>query len=98
MRVLGKTRTVQADVTEPEPGRILAETDPETGTVTTFTLAPRDGGRRTAVTIDTTWTRAGVQGLVEWLLAPRLLRQVYVEELSKLARYAAQVQSTRVAS
>ncbi|HEV2130840.1 MAG TPA: SRPBCC family protein [Longimicrobiaceae bacterium] len=95
MRVLGKTHTFRATVSEPEPGRVLAETIPdERGLVTTFTVEPREGGRRSHVTIATTWTSRGVQAIVERLLAPRLLRRIYAEELQKLARVAARKTST----
>ena len=89
MRVLGKTRTFRAEVSEPEPGRMLAETDPESGAVTTFTVAPVDGsGARASVTIATEWTARGPAALMERLLAPPLLRRIYVEELRNLARCA----------
>lgn len=88
MTAFGKTRTVWGDVTEPEPGRVLVETYPETATETTFIVDPIDGGRSAKVTIVTAWTRPGLQGLVEQVLAPRLLRKVYAEELALLAQRA----------
>src|SRR5262249_3682655 len=43
MRILGKTQTFRAAISEPEPGRVLMETDLETNhAVTTFTVDPAD--------------------------------------------------------
>lgn len=89
IRLLGKTREFRAMITEPEPGRVLAETDLATGTVTTFTVAPRDDGDATEATIATEFPlHKGVIGAVERFLIPRLLRPVYVRELARLAEVA----------
>lgn len=88
VRLFGTTRTVRAEVTEPTPGRVLIETDLETGATTSFTLQPANGGNRTIVTIESSWTSRGVRGLIERLAAPPALRRVYVEELKKLNEVA----------
>lgn len=44
MRVFGTTRIGRATVTEPEPGRVLAETFPDDGFYTTFTVEPVPDG------------------------------------------------------
>jgi hypothetical protein len=82
----GLKRTVRAVITEPEPGRLLAERDLETGALTTFLVEPV-GPREARVTIETTWQRAGLAGWVERLLAPSFLERIYAEELSNLALY-----------
>jgi hypothetical protein len=82
----GPPREVRAEVTEPEPGRVLEERDAETGAVTRFTVE-RDGPR-CRVTITTAWSTPGFRGHVERLLAPPLLRRVYAEELARLAAVA----------
>jgi hypothetical protein len=87
MRVLGVTRAFRAEVSEPEPGRTLVESNLGSGEVTTFTVEPADGGR-SRVTITTKWTPRGLAGLFQRLLAPPLLRRVYAEELRNLARVA----------
>jgi uncharacterized protein YndB with AHSA1/START domain len=89
IRLLGTTRSVRAAITEPEPGRVLAETDLDTGAVTTFTVVPAPGGGGTDVTITTAWTASGVRGWVEGRIAPPMLRRIYTEELQNLARHAA---------
>lgn len=90
MRVLGRTRTFRAVVTEPEPGRVLVETN-DTGYVTTFTVAPATDGTATVVTIATEMPdRPGPLGALERWLVRRMLRPVYAEELRLLARVAAE--------
>ena len=84
MRVLGRTRVLRAAVTEPEPGRVIAETYDDGG-VTTFTVTPEGSGSR--VRIETTAEAKGIQGLVARLLAPRLLRPLFTDELARLDQY-----------
>jgi len=86
MRAFGSTRTAHAEITEPEPGRVLVETDPENGTVTTFTVDPQRGGKGAKVTIATELTpRGGVFGRLEGMMATRFLERVYAQELHQLA-------------
>lgn len=83
MHVMGVTRMLRAEITEPEPGRVLVETL-DTGAVTTFTVRPDEEG--TQVTFSTTLpVRGGVAGWVERLLTPMLLRRIYTRELVLLA-------------
>lgn len=90
MRLMGRLQTFRAEVTEPEPGRVLVETDLQTGAATTFTIAPRDNGHRAQVTIVTaTKVRDGVVGRLEGWLATKLLRPIYVKQLEQLAAIAA---------
>ena len=81
MRSMGIPRIMRMDVTEPEPGRVLMETEPATDTVTTFTVDPLDGGRRSQVSILTEWTPRGPGAFLERLVVPPLLQRVYAEEL-----------------
>jgi hypothetical protein len=88
MRASGKTHTVRARITEPEPGRVLAETSLDNGAVTTFTVDPEGDGCR--VTIATDYAQPGVRGAVERLLVPPMLQKVYADELRLLAEVAAE--------
>jgi hypothetical protein len=90
VRTLGITRRFRGEVTEPEPGRVLVESYPETGEVTSFTVEPVDGGGRAAVTITTAWVAPGLGGLVQRVLAPPILRRIYAEELRNLAGLASE--------
>lgn len=87
IRLLGRTHTMRAMISEPEPGRALVETDMDTGSiVTTFLVVPKDGGEQAFVTI-TTRMRVpdGIFGALEGWLSERLLRPIYVKELAQLA-------------
>jgi hypothetical protein len=86
MKMLGQTRTSLSDVTEPEPGRVLVETDRRTGLATTFTVDPAEGGSR--VSFDTIWEPKGLEGLFARLMLKRLLMPVYAREMDKLEAYA----------
>jgi hypothetical protein len=91
MRLMGRLQTFRATITEPEPGRVLVETDMQTGAITTFTVEPRADAQQAAVTITTiTSVRDGLLGRLEAWLATRLLRPIYVRELAQLADVAAQ--------
>jgi hypothetical protein len=87
VRVGGTARRVRAAVTEPQPGRVLHETDLDTGSVTCFLVEPAAGGR-SRVTFETTWSTPGIRGWIERLMAPRLLERVYSEELRNLEAVA----------
>lgn len=94
MKGFGVRREAVAEITEPLPGRVLAETILATGAVTTFTVEPRDGGLAARVTIATQWSARGVGGMIERLLAPSFLKRVYAAELKQLAIVAsAQLES-----
>lgn len=83
----GRSREYEMRVAEPEPGKVLTESDTRSSLVTTFTVIPNDAISR--VKILTTWQGAGgVGGIFERLFAPRVLRRVYAEELERLDAYA----------
>ena len=82
----GQTRAYRQRVDEPSPGRVLTETDLDSGSVTTFTVTPE--GQQSRVRITTTYETAGIRGLIERVLAPRMLRRLYADELTRLDRYA----------
>jgi len=84
MRSFGRIRRLHAHVTEPEPGRQLCETYPDTGMITTFTVDPEDAGRNSRVTIATRYTKGGLAGWLERRLAPGFLRAVFAAELREL--------------
>jgi hypothetical protein len=86
MRVLGRTRTMRAAITELEPGRTLVETDLDGNVVTTFMVDPVEDGRKARVVIATEMNVPG--GPLGWLqraLVTRILRPVYVREIAQLA-------------
>ena len=88
IRMLGKVVHYRAVVTEPEPGRVLLETN-DNGYETSFTVEPRADGRQAHVTIATRmpWRRGPVGALERWLM-PRLLRPMFIRELALLDEVA----------
>lgn len=83
----GRSRNYRMQVGEPEPGRVLTESDTESSLVTTFTVEPMDGESRVQIT--TTWEGAGgVGGFFERLFAPRVMKGLYADELERLNDYA----------
>ena len=83
----GRTREYRMQVAEPEPGRVLTESDMNSSAVTTFTVSPRGG--TSLVRISTAWDGAGgIGGLFERMFAPRVLRAIYADELKRLDAYA----------
>jgi hypothetical protein len=88
MKVMGTKLAYHLIVSEPQPGRVLMETDAAAGVTTTFTVEPLSGGRQSRVTIATdAATSSGVKGWLERLLNPLVMRRIYQQELQQLARY-----------
>jgi hypothetical protein len=77
-------------IREPDPGRVLVETDLDAnGAVTTFTVNRGAAPADSHVTISTELRmRSGVLGKIERTLSTLLLRPMYVQELENLARVA----------
>ena len=91
MSIYGSKRTFHMTVSEPEPGRVIAETDAKLGTYTTFTVDPLEDGTKSKVIIATkSRTSAGVGGWLESLTTPMIMRKIYREELEQLNAYASQ--------
>jgi hypothetical protein len=85
----GRTRDYRMEVGEPEPGRVLTESDTGSSMITTFTVAPEGQGSR--VRISSTWEGAGgIGGFFERTFAPPVMKRIYAEELASLDRYAQQ--------
>ncbi len=83
----GRTREYRMEVAEPEPGRVMTESDTGSSLVTTWTVTP--AGAKSRVRISTTWQGAGgIGGFFERLFAPRVMRGIYADELERLDAYA----------
>jgi uncharacterized protein YndB with AHSA1/START domain len=83
----GRTRTYRMRVSEPEPGRVLVESDANSSLVTTFRVEPR--GDKSLVSISTSWDGAsGIGGFFERTFAPKAMRRIYLDELERLNAYA----------
>lgn len=87
MRVMGVERDFLMTVAEPEPGRILTETDEQSGTHTSFIIEPLNGdGSR--VTISSRFkTGVGLSGWMEKMVTETITRRIYKQELQLLESY-----------
>ena len=85
MRLLGQRQAFHSLITEPEPGRLLVETDLRSGIPTSFHVIPTGNKDETQVTISTE-----LKGInpIQSFLAKMLLQRVYNEELKLLAKFA----------
>jgi uncharacterized protein YndB with AHSA1/START domain len=87
MNAGGRSREYHMVVAEPEPGRVLTESDTESSLITTWTVDPE--GDRSRVKISTAWEGAGgIGGFFERTFAPRVVRRIYEDELERLNNYA----------
>ena len=89
MTMAWKTRKLRAVITEPDPGRVLVETDLDSGAVTTFTVTSIDSSA-CRVDINTVWTVSWLKSVIERPLARRLIEPLYHDELRNLQRVATQ--------
>jgi len=86
--VYGKLVSMRMRVDEPEPGRVLRETELDGSMLTTFTVET-SGDDRCTVTIDTTYeTGSGINALVDRYIKKSFLRGLYEKELANLDVYA----------
>ena len=87
LTVGGRQQEIESRVDEPVPGRVLTETYPQKGAVTRFTVDPV--GNQSRLRIETSWEPSrGITGLMDRLIAPRLFRKLYTEELDLIERWA----------
>jgi uncharacterized protein YndB with AHSA1/START domain len=88
LRMLGRRQRLHMRVGEPQPGRVLTETNLDTGVVTEFIVAPREGGSRTVAAMSSEWeTKGGLRGLVDRLVTPRLMGRMFAKQLHQLDQY-----------
>jgi hypothetical protein len=88
MNVMGIKSHIRFYITEPEPGRVLMETDDVAGIVTTFTVDPVNVEERSRATIATrSRVSEGLRGIMERLVNPVIMRRIYRQELQTLANY-----------
>lgn len=93
--VFGQQSHYRQAVSEPEPGRVLVETDLDiAGQVTKFVFEPLQGGQQTHLTISTEYpVKPGFQGWMESLMLPPIASRMYQEELGLIAEYVGKQKS-----
>lgn len=88
LRIAGREQRMHMRVAEPEPGRVLTETNLDTGAVTEFSLSSVNGDSPTLIRISSEWETAdGVRGLFDKTATPILTRWILRKQLRKLNRY-----------
>lgn len=91
MKIMGRTQSFHSRITEPKPGRVLVETDMNTGAATSFLVEPRKAGQQAFVTITTVVNVLnGIPGNLQGWLTAQLLRPIYKKELDQLAAVASE--------
>jgi uncharacterized membrane protein len=89
----GRTREYHMTVDEPEPGRVLRESDQNSSLITKFIVDPEVAGS-SLVQISTTWRGAGgIGGFFERTFAPRAMKTLYEDELQRLDTYVREQQT-----
>jgi hypothetical protein len=88
MRAFGSVQHCRATITEPEPGRVLIETDAVTGAETRFEVASEGSAASFVRFVTTIPTRSGVLGWVERAVTRAFLKRVYAAELARLGEVA----------
>lgn len=87
LKLAGRTNRIRATVDESDPGSVLKEISLDSDGVTTFEVIPL--GAAALVRIHTEWTPAvGIQGWFERRFAPKMLADLFREELINLDLYA----------
>jgi hypothetical protein len=88
MRVLGKRRVFEQVITEPEPGRVLMETNADGSALTTFTVEASNESSSHVTIATEVPLQPGIPGVLERLAVSLLLPRIYKRELAQLAEYA----------
>jgi len=88
MRLLGRTHTLRAAISEPEPGRMLVEKMLDQDSQTIFTVDPGDNAEQSRVSFRTVMNIPGIAGILQKWFLPRLLLPIYQQELDNLAAHA----------
>jgi hypothetical protein len=87
-RAFGATQRTRAEISEPQPGRVLVERYLDSTFVTSFTVDPGPAPGQTLLTIATEWIpRGGMRGSIESRLTGWMLRRIYVKELALIDRH-----------
>ena len=85
---MGIRQKYHVEVSEPDPGHILVETDEISGVVAMFCVDPVEGGSKSHLTISMrNIVSRGIKGLIENLLNPYINRRICTEEIDLLRMY-----------
>lgn len=89
--MMGQSFNYHMVVTEPQPGRLLVETDINTGLSSSFRFEPLNGGAQTRMTIASEFVPSpGLKGVLERLMTPVMMRRIFTQEMHNVAAYVRQ--------
>jgi hypothetical protein len=92
MEVYGNQSSFHMKVSEPQPGRVIQESDLNSDFFTTFTIEP-SGATQSTVTITSQWERpAGLKSWLESAVRSWVMKRIYRAELAQLAQYVTTLQ------
>jgi Polyketide cyclase / dehydrase and lipid transport len=88
VRTMGRRQRLHMRVAEPEPGQVLTETNLDTGVVTEFSVAPRNGASHSLVEMSSEWEAGGgLRGLFDRLVTPPVMGRMFAKQLRQLDQY-----------
>jgi hypothetical protein len=88
VRTMGRRQRLHMRVAEPKPGQVLTETNLDTGVVTEFSVAPRNGASHSRVRMSSEWEPAGgLRGLFDRLVTPPVMGRMFAKQLRQLDQY-----------
>lgn len=88
--VAARRRGLPASCSEPEPGRVLLERDPDSGSLTTFTVDALPTGMSQVTIASDVTVNGGMRGRVERLVSTWRIGRAHRMELARLAAVIAQ--------
>ncbi len=83
----GRTDRLHMRVTEPEPGRVLTETNLESGEQTRFTVTPHSASGALVRISSDSRVEEGLRGSIDRVLKPRVISRLLDLQLGQLDRY-----------
>jgi Polyketide cyclase / dehydrase and lipid transport len=86
VRAGGKRQLMHMRVSEPEPGRVLCETNLDTGVVTQFTVSG-NGSESSVLRMSSEWESPGLKGWLDRLFTARLTKKLFMEQLGQVDAY-----------
>lgn len=90
VKVGGNTLNFRDVVSEPQPGRVLVESDTLSTAVTTFTVTPVNDTQCTVKIATDMESGPGIRGFFEMIFAPRIMKGMYDKELKQINDVAVQ--------
>jgi len=79
----GNSRKMRVIVDEPIPGKLITETELETGILTSFLFEPV-GDDMTILKITSEWKKEGFMGLIEKIFVPIMMKKVFEKQFENI--------------